>query len=135
MPNQYFEELFYKIGALLNRKYKRKDKGKYKVERFDSTIVSLSSKLLKFGMVSGNKNKLGEHSVNQVKFTVGFNGLIPHKVKLYTDQKYIGDDTPLFEAIMENKFDKTSVATFDRGLKSRKKLKELNDNNKLFVLE
>ena len=57
----YFEELFYKIADLLNRKYKRKDFGKYSVERFDSTMVSLSSKLVNFGMQNGLKNKEGEH--------------------------------------------------------------------------
>ncbi len=29
ISSSYFEELFYNISALLNRKYKRKDKGKY----------------------------------------------------------------------------------------------------------
>ena len=133
IQSEYFEELFYKIAGLLNRKFKRKDKGKYKVERFDSTVVSLSSKLMKIGMVSGNKNKKGEHSINQIKFTVGFNGLISHKVKVYTDQKYLSDDEPLFESITENKFDKNSIAVFDRGLKTRTQFKALNDKHKLFV--
>jgi hypothetical protein len=129
----YFEELFYKIADLLNRKYKRKDFGKYSVERFDSTMVSLSSKLLNFGMQNGLKNKDGEHRINQLKFTVGFNGLIPHKVKVYTDQKYLAENDSLFEIIMENEFERNSIAVFDRGLNSRVKFKKMNDGNKLFV--
>mgnify|MGYP000028295454 FL=1 len=129
----YFEELFCKIAALLNRKYKRKDLGKYSVERFDSTMVSLSSKLLNFGMQNGLKNKEGLHSINQLKFTIGFNGLIPHKVKVYTQQKYLAENDSLFETIMENEFEKNSIAVFDRGLNSRDKFKKLNDVNKLFV--
>jgi hypothetical protein len=129
----YFEELFYKIADLLNRKYKRKDFGKYSVERFDSTMVSLSSKLLNFGMQNGLKNKDGEHRINQLKFTVGFNGLIPHKVKVYTDQKYLAENDSLFETIMENEFERNSIAVFDRGLNSRVKFKKMNDGNKLFV--
>ena len=133
IPSAYFEELFYKIAALLNRRYKRKDKGKYKVERFDSTIVSLSSKLMKFGMVSGNKNKKGEHNINQVKFTVGFNGLTAHKVKVYTEQRHLSDDISLFETIMENQHDKNSIAVFDRGLCTRKKFEAITKGEKLFV--
>jgi hypothetical protein len=129
----YFEELFYKIADLLNRKYKRKDFGKYSVERFDSTMVSLSSKLLNFGMQNGLKNKEGEHTINQLKFTIGFNGLIPHKVKVYTEQKYLAENDSLFETIMENEFEKNSIAVFDRGLNSRDKFKKMNDGNKLFV--
>jgi hypothetical protein len=131
--HSYFEELFYKIADLLNRKYKRKDFGKYSVERFDSTMVSLSSKLLNFGMQNGLKNKEGEHSINQLKFTVGFNGLIPHKVKVYTEQKYLAENDSIFETIMENEFEKNSIAVFDRGLNSRVKFKKMNDENKLFV--
>jgi len=133
ISSDYFEELFYKIGDLLNRQYKRKDHGKYKIERYDSTIVSLSSKLIKFGMVSGKKNKNGEHAINQIKFTVGFNGLLPHKVKIYTEQKYIEENTPLFEAIMESKFDKNSIAVFDRGLNNRIKFSAMDKANKLFI--
>lgn len=131
--HSYFEELFYKIADLLNRKYKRKDFGKYSVERFDSTMVSLSSKLLNFGMQNGLKNKEGEHSINQLKFTVGFNGLIPHKVKVYTEQKYLAENDSIFETIMENEFEKNSIAVFDRGLNSRVKFKKMNNENKLFV--
>lgn len=129
----YFEELFYKTAALLNLKYKRKDFGKYSVERFDSTMVSLSAKLLNFGMQSGMKNKDGAHAINQLKFTIGFNGLIPHKVKVYTEQKYLAENDSLFETIMENEYEKNSIAVFDRGLSSRDKFKKLNDENKLFV--
>lgn len=133
ISNLYFEELFYKISTLLNRKYKRKDKGKYKVERFDSTMVSLSSKLLTFGMQNGLKNKEGLHSINQLKFTIGFNGLIPHKVKVYSEQKYLGENDSLYETIMENEFEKNSIAVFDRGLNSRIKFKQINEVSKLFV--
>lgn len=131
--NSYFEELFYKIAKLLNRKYKRKDKGKYTVERFDSTMVSLSSKLLQFGMQNGKKNKEGEHRINQLKFTVGFNGLIPHKVKVYTEQKYLGENDTLYEVIMENEYEKNNIAVFDRGFNSRAKFSKVDKANKLFV--
>lgn len=96
-------------------------------------MVSLSSKLLNFGMKSGMKNKEGLHSINQLKFTIGFNGLIPHKVKVYTQQKYLAENDSLFETIMDNEYEKNNIAVFDRGLSSRDKFKKLNDENKLFL--
>lgn len=133
IPSSYFEELFYKIAELLNSKYKQKDIGKYKVERFDSTIVSLSSKLLNFGMISGKKPKDGEYRIHQLKFTIGFNGLLPHKVKVYAEQKYLAENDSLYETIMENEFEKNNIAVFDRGLNSRIKFAKIDGANRLFV--
>lgn len=96
-------------------------------------MVSLSSKLLSFGMVSGSKNKDGKHTINQLKFTIGFNGLIPHNVKVYTAQKHVAEDLPLYETIIANKYDEKSIAVFDRGLKSRKKFAAIDKAKKLFV--
>lgn len=133
ISSDYFEELFIKCVEIFNSKFKKKEIGKYNIERFDSTMVALSSKLLSFGMVSGAKNKEGKHSINQLKFTIGFNGLIPHKVKIYSTQKHIAEDLPLYETIIENKYDEKSIAVFDRGLKSRKKFAAINNAKKLFV--
>lgn len=133
ISNTYFEELFTKCTELFNSKFKKNELGKYTIERFDSTMISLSSKLLNLGMVSGLKNKEGLHTVNQLKFTIGFNGLIPHKVKIYSTQEYLGEDLALYETIMENKYDEKSIAVFDRGLKSRKKFAAIDKKKKLFV--
>ena len=133
MPSSYFEELFSKIVGLLNRKYKRKDIGKYRIERFDSTVVSLSSKLLNFGMISGKKPKDGEYRIHQLKFTIGFNGLLPHKAKVYSEQKYLAENDSLYETIMENEYERNNIAVFDRGLNSRTKFSKIAQANRLFV--
>ena len=44
ISSTYFEELFMKSAELFNTKFKKREIGKYKIERFDSTMVSLSSK-------------------------------------------------------------------------------------------
>ena len=134
ISGEYFEELFIKSADLLSEKFNIKQQGKYSIERFDSTIVSLSSKLLKFGMQNGMKNKKGDHAVNQLKFTIGFNGLIPKVANLYVEQSHLGEDSPLFETIMGNRYDKDSIAVFDRGLKSRKKFASIHKAGKWFVI-
>ncbi len=133
ISSEYFEKLFIKCVEIFNSKFKKNEIGKYNIERFDSTMVSLSSKLLSFGMVNGLKNKEGKHTINQLKFTIGFNGLIPHKVKIYTAQEHLGEDLPLYETIIENKYDEKSIAVFDRGLKSRKSFAAIDKEKKLFV--
>jgi hypothetical protein len=133
IKSSYFEELFYKISLLLNNKFKGKDKSKYSVERFDSTMVSLSSKLMNFGMQNGLKNNEGEHSINQLKFSIGFNGLLPRTVRLYTEQKQLSENESLYWTILEHEFEKDSIVVFDRGINNREKFKELNKSNKLFV--
>jgi transposase len=41
---------------------------------------------------------------------------------------------PLYQTIVEHKYDEKSIAVFDRGLKSRKKIAEIDSNKKLFVI-
>ena len=133
ISSDYFEKLFNKSVDIFSSKFSNKEIGNYTIERFDSTMVSLSSKLLSFGMVNGLKNKEGEHKINQLKFTIGFNGLIPFKAKIFTEQKDLSEDLPLYQTIVEHKYDEKSIAVFDRGLKSRKKIAEIDSNKKLFV--
>lgn len=133
ISSDYFRELHSAIAQLFNSQFKSKERSKYKIDRFDSTMVSLSSKLLGFGMVNGLKNKSGEHTIKQLKFTIGFNGLIAHKARIYTEQQHLGEDLPLYETIQESQYEKDSIAVFDRGLKKRERFAAMEKYGKLFV--
>lgn len=56
--------------------------------------------------------KEGEHMINQLKFTIGFNGLIPFKAKIFTEQKDLSEDLPLYLTIVEHKYDKKKYSSF-----------------------
>lgn len=104
----------------------------YNIRQFDSTSLSLSSKLLKKGMVSGARNKTAERK-NQVKFTVGLLNGLPSSIDLYNEQRHLGEDLTLGESILKAHIKDDEVAVFDRGLKKRATFKKFNDKSILFV--
>jgi uncharacterized LabA/DUF88 family protein len=126
----YFENLYNYTVEVFEDKLNKKDK--VKLSLYDSTITSLSASLLHFGMQNGMKNKKGEQGKNSIKFTVGFNGL-PFSVKFHKDQKMISEDLALGNILEEHIASKKNIAVFDRGMKDRKKMVELSDNQKYFV--
>lgn len=127
---EYFEILYKHTVAVFQDKLNEKDK--LKLSLYDSTITSLSSSLLYFGMKNGMKNKKGEQGKNSIKFTVGFNGL-PFNVKFHKEQKMISEDLALGNILEEHIASKKEIAVFDRGMKERKKMVELSDQQKYFV--
>ena len=93
-----------------------------KIKRFDSTIVSLSSRLLHVGMSNDSKGSLGkrDNSLKQVKFTIGFDGLLPRQIECYLEQNYLNENLALSEVILNQKAPHEGITVFDRGLRGRK---------------
>lgn len=123
----YFERLYNvcieKYGSLLTP-------SKPSLIRFDSTIVSLSGKLLKVGYQL--KGGDAEH-IRQLKFTIGFSNL-PVAVHFFTEQAYTSENAALKEAVLSFKPTQTDIIrVFDRGLTSRKTYDELTEGNVPFV--
>jgi transposase len=96
--------------------------------RYDSTMVAISATLLHFGIKAGEKT-----NKKQVKFTIGFDGLLPRTAKAFTEKKYTSENIALSEAIMETSFSRDAIAVFDRGLQNRKKLCTMDEGGVLFV--
>lgn len=105
----------------------------YHIQRFDSTVVSCSSKLLAQGMTLGRKSKAGEQRFKQLKFTIGFNGLGIDQLQVHTQQHYWSEDVALAHAIQQTALDAQSVAVFDRGLKSHQTFADFSLQNRFFV--
>lgn len=126
----YFEKLYNHTVTIFQDKLTEKDK--IKLSLYDSTVTSLSASLLSFGMQNGQKNKKGEQGKNSIKFTIGFNGL-PFNVKFHKEQKMISEDLALGDILEEHIANKKDIAVFDRGMKDRKKMVELCDEQKYFV--
>lgn len=105
----------------------------YKIQRFDSTLVAVSSKLLAQGMSLGRKSNDGEQRFKQVKFTIGFNGLGVDQLQVHTQQSYLSEDVALAHAIQETAVDAQSVVVFDRGLKRHQTFTDFSLENRWFV--
>lgn len=132
IDHRYFERLFDHVHQLSQRYF---DKGPipYNIRQFDSTSLSLSSKLLKKGMVSGLRGSTGKPRKNQVKFTVGLLNNLPASIQLYNEQQHLAEDITLRKAVLEANLGDNDIVVFDRGLKKRTSFKEFDAKGILFV--
>jgi hypothetical protein len=136
LNSDYFKDLFEESVKLFTKHFPSRQINGYNVHMFDSTMVACSAKLLDFGMQTGRKSKDETHKYNHLKFTVGYNGHIPEKVKFYDQNADLSEDIPLSSLIKDMAFSSKDVAVFDRGLKSRKIFDELSqegEQQRLFV--
>jgi len=124
---QYFEKIFQYLLDSEKVKEICFVKKKINTRKIDSTIVTLSSKLLKIGV----DNNQGRKSL---KYSVEINQGIPVNFILHTEPKYLNEDIALPELIKE-KTSKLSlnIALFDRGVRKRQTFVELTKNNIRFV--
>lgn len=126
----YFKKLYEYIVSVFQDKLNNQEK--LKLSLYDSTITSLSASLLQFGMQNGSKNKEGEQGRNSLKFTIGFNDL-PFNVKFHKEQEMISEDLALGDILKEHVSNKKDIAVFDRGMKERRTMVNLADEQKYFV--
>lgn len=123
---QYFEKIFqhcvkaYKSSSDVVQK---------NIVRFDSTIVSLSSKLLSVGynLKGGDADK---HRL--LKFTIGYSD-VPDCICFYTEQTYNSENVALTETIISNQKVKQNITVFDRGITSRANYDLLTERKVWFV--
>lgn len=124
---EYFEKIF----THCVKEYKASlDDVQNEIVRFDSTIVSLSSKLLNIGynLKGGDAEK---HRL--LKFTIGYSD-VPDCICFYTAQTYNSENVALKETIILNQQDAPqSISVFDRGITSRANYDILTDNGVVYV--
>ena len=132
MDSKYFEQIFEKVGEILNSHFKKKQKKVTKILRFDSTMVSVGAGLISWGMKVGKQSKTGS-GTRQLKFTIGLKGILPTDAKLFTDQSYLSEDIALRETIVKSSHSKDSIVVFDRGLQKRKTFAEFEQTDISFV--
>jgi hypothetical protein len=130
----YFQKLFEHTSALCTHHVPKKEYHRSQpLLRFDSTVVSASAKLLHMGMTNGLPNKHNEHRLKNIKFSVGFNGLFATSATLFTEQRHLGEDVTLRQAILEHSENASSIIVFDRGLKKRATFTEFSQRGIHFV--
>lgn len=83
------------------------------VNKIDTTIVTLSSKLLKFGLDDNPGHKT-------LKFGVTLSGGIPVNLVLFSGQEYLSEDNALPELILKKSQKQSlNIAIFDRGVQRK----------------
>jgi len=124
----YFESIFTACVSLYK---KQLGKEKEQIVRIDSTIVSLTTKLLNAGYHL--KGGDADH-VRQLKFTIGYANNIPEIAKFYHTQSYTSENIALKEVVLiQAEEDKESIKVFDRGITSRKTYDEFTEKNIQFI--
>jgi len=124
----FFKKIFENLSQEFDKSFNIPEAGKRNIAKFDSTIVSLSMKLLKMGMHSGR-----DSTKNQIKFTVALNNNLPSDVQIFKEQKEVNENVTLKKAILSAKLAENSIVVFDRGLQKRETLCKFTDENILFV--
>ena len=108
----------------------------YNLNRFDSTMVAISAKLLSedLGFSSGKKTKKGTHDIKHLKFSIGFDGLSIKALDLYTQQTHNSEDVSLGQTLKDIICDKDEAIVVDRGIQSRNTYQTLDQQNKQFLV-
>lgn len=94
---------------------------KYAIKKIDSTIVTLSAKLLKRGM---RINK----DTRDLKFSTALMDGLPTEIELFTKQTYSSEDRALKKIIDRKRVkqsQKTTILIFDRGVRSKDTFDEI----------
>ena len=99
------------------------------IVRFDSTIISLSTRLIDIGynLKGGDAEKY-----RLLKFTLGYSDM-PDCICFYKDQTYNSENKALSETIIANQKCANQINVFDRGITSRDNYDKLTDKGILFV--
>jgi len=127
----FFSQAYQRIYQRFSNLYQPKEQEKYGLIRVDSSMVSETSKKLVEGMVSTTNN--GRKSI---KYTIGFDGLLPCGSKIYTEAKYHSEDLALPELIrshLKEDPDHQNIYVFDRGLQSVKTIQEFSNESITFI--
>ncbi len=131
IPSEYFEQIFnwawQHFAGQINASKKLS-----RINRFDSTMIQISSALVNWGMRVGRPPKDG-YQKHQLKITLGMKGLLPTSVKVFFDQEHLAEEKALYEAIRSANPKKDEWVVFDRGMSSRKRFQSLDLTNIKFV--
>jgi transposase len=131
IPSDYFadiyDELYQKIAPQATL-------GQIKTLRLrwvDATLVTLSSKLLSFGLSSGTRKGSGSHRTVKTVLEVQENGL-PHFLHLCKQQSESADSVALGET-MTTHAKAGDLFIFDKGCEARARLRALQEKRAFFL--
>jgi hypothetical protein len=125
---KFFERIFYNLVDKFSEfKIERIWTINLNLKKFDSTLVWLSQKLLKFWIKAWSPN---EH---HIKFTIWLEWIIPTKVNFYKEANASSEDVALWWTILEESYSKDSVTVFDRWVQNRDTYLSLTCKDVLFI--
>jgi len=122
---EFFEKLYQDCLSQYAKQVNERDD---KILRFDSTMVSISAKLIDIGFICGG----GHDNSRQLKFTMGFSD-VPEYASFHHDSAFNSENVALKHAILGCKSTKDKIVLFDRGVQARDTYDELTEKGILFI--
>ena len=130
MDVDFFEKLFEQYYSQLSVLYSSQEILQNKIIRVDSTMVAETSSRLCQGMNVGKK----KDGKKQVKYTIGFDGLLPCSVEVFTDKKSLSEDYTIPKVVFDYAKKKDGkIFVFDRGVQKRTTFEQMNQHKVEFV--
>ncbi|MEK6600247.1 MAG: IS4 family transposase [Candidatus Binatota bacterium] len=123
----YFENIFKFLIASPKLESVLFNRQKISISKIDTTIVTLSSQLLKFGLDDN-------HGIKTLKFGVELRAGIPVNLMLFKGQKYLSEDNALPKLILAKKQKKAlNIAIFDRGIQRKQNFVDFQKAGVYFI--
>jgi hypothetical protein len=125
----YFKQIYECIYEQFAGVYALTERKKYNLIRVDSSMVSESVGKL----MEGIDNKSGKKAV---KYSIGFDGVLPCHSNVFTNSSYGSEDIALPEAVMEHvkkEAGHQNIYVLDRGLQSTKTMKAFSMSQVTFI--
>ena len=121
---EFFEKIFYSLFDKFSKYFNEQDA----IQRYDSTMVAIASKLVDWGMRVGSKT-----DKKQIKYTIGLKGSFPCHVEIFKNKEALCEDLTIPQAIFNSKEKDRGIIVFDRGVNKRKTFVKLSKENLRFV--
>jgi hypothetical protein len=121
-----FKKIYENLVEQYNKHFSKKDLDKF--HRFDSTIITISGKLLKDGINLG-----GDPKDRHIKLSISLRKSIPSSIRFCKEKSESSEEVALLRAINEAKIEQEDILLFDRGLSKGNTLKDLTQEKKYFI--
>lgn len=96
--------------------------------RFDSTVITLSGRILQDGIDFG-----GGDNDNHIKITLGLKNELPASIRFCVDKSEGSEDVALVKAINEGKVKNEDILLFDRGIQRTQSYEDFSQKGYRFV--
>ncbi|OJW70666.1 MAG: hypothetical protein BGO68_06340 [Candidatus Amoebophilus sp. 36-38] len=123
---KYFKGIYEDLVLSYNTNFSKQEVDKF--HRFDSTIITLSGKLLKDGLNLG-----GKPQDRLIKISVSLKDNIPASVRICKEAAEASENIALKRAINQAKVAKETILLFDRGIAKGDTFNELSESKQYFI--
>ncbi len=124
---EYFKAIYENLVKTVSSEFQ--EINSVNLYRFDSTIITLSGRMIKDGI-----GRLGgKETDTQIKVSVGLKNQLPSSIRFCTDISESSEDIALSKAINEAKVEKEDVLLFDRGLNGAEQLVAISKKDQKFI--